>query len=144
MPASPSGLLPAEHITSTRAVDLIEIKSTTSPSTQVTKSTPHDVVNKQSDIADDEQAVARLLQLADQWRDSSHRVPSNGIGNGPWVEPNTFVYQSHEQLTSLLHSYATNYSHITRLYSVGKSVNNQDLWVMEISDNPGTHEPGKL
>lgn len=100
-------------------------------------------VSESSLDIDDGQAVTRLLQLADQWRDSSHRQPIKGIGTGTWREPSTFTYQSHEQLTSWLKSFARNYTNITRLYSVGKSVLGQDLWVMEISDNPGLHEPGK-
>ncbi len=31
------------------------------------------------------------------------------------------------------------YPKLTRLYSIGKSVQGRDLWVMEISTNPGHH-----
>lgn len=35
-----------------------------------------------------------------------------------------------------------NYPRITRLYSIGKSVQSRDLWVLEIATNPGKHVPG--
>lgn len=33
------------------------------------------------------------------------------------------------------------YPQLTRLYSIGKSVENRDIWVFEISTNPGRHVP---
>ena len=59
------------------------------------------------------------------------------------IEPTKFLHHSNEKLKEFLQSYATKCSNITRLYSIGKSVNGVDLWVMEISDNPGVHELGE-
>ncbi len=47
-----------------------------------------------------------------------------------------------EELSELLHDYAYNFPSITRLYSIGRSVQGRELWVLEISDHPGIHEPG--
>ena len=49
---------------------------------------------------------------------------------------------SHSQMTDALKDLASRFPDITRLYNIGKSVEGRVLWVMEISDNPGTHEPG--
>lgn len=43
---------------------------------------------------------------------------------------------------SVLFDLKTQYPHITRLYSIGKSVQERDLWVLEISSTPGQHQPG--
>lgn len=61
------------------------------------------------------------------------------------TEPAAFEIRHHKnsELQSLLESYATNYSHLARVYSIGKSVEGTDLLVIEISDNPGVHEPGE-
>lgn len=43
---------------------------------------------------------------------------------------------------SYLRNLSASYPTLTRLYSIGKSVENRDLWVMEISTTPGKHVPG--
>ena len=52
-------------------------------------------------------------------------------------------HHNYEEMTALLEGYAANYPAISRLYSAGSSVEGRKLWVMEISDNPGEHEPGE-
>lgn len=77
-----------------------------------------------------------LVHAIDRLKDAEHRQ------NLSLIEPVQFEHQSHEELTATLKAYAVKYANITRLYSIGKSVRGKELWVMEISDNPGRHEPG--
>ena len=59
------------------------------------------------------------------------------------IQPSNFSHHSNEELEEFLHFYAAQYSNITRLYSIGKTINSADLWVIEISNNPGVHELGE-
>lgn len=54
-----------------------------------------------------------------------------------------FKQHHYTDLVHKLEAFAKKYPNLTHLYSVGKSVDNRDLWVLEISDNPGKHEPGE-
>lgn len=67
--------------------------------------------------------------------------PSNGS-----AAPDTQVHFKHHDnsdMYEVIQRLATNFPHITRLYSIGKSIEKNDLTVLEISDNPGVHEPGE-
>ena len=77
-----------------------------------------------------------LMVMIDKLSDADHRKTMN------FTEPNVFQHHNHSAMTLFLKKYAKDYPDITRLYSIGKSVQNRDLWVLEISDNPGIHEPG--
>nr|CAD7404396.1 unnamed protein product [Timema cristinae] len=60
-----------------------------------------------------------------------------------FATPTTFKHHSNEELKEEMNALSTNYPSITRLYSVGTSVEGHDLLVLEVSDNPGVHEPGE-
>lgn len=54
-----------------------------------------------------------------------------------------FSHHDYDQMTNVLEQLAEKFPSITRLYSLGKSYENRNLWVLEITDNPGIHEPGE-
>lgn len=58
--------------------------------------------------------------------------------------PVEFVHHNYVSLVSKLNLINVNYPNITRLYSVGKSVQGRDLYVLEVSTSPGLHEPGNI
>ncbi|XP_072099753.1 carboxypeptidase D-like [Mobula birostris] len=59
------------------------------------------------------------------------------------IEPENFRHHNYIDMEILLRKYATEYPTITRLYTIGKSVKQRNLYVMEISDNAGVHEMGE-
>ena len=61
-----------------------------------------------------------------------------------FLEPNEpLVYHNHEAMTKKLKELNERYPSITSLYTIGKSVEQRDLWVMIVSDQPLIHEPGE-
>ncbi|XP_014246155.1 carboxypeptidase D-like [Cimex lectularius] len=57
--------------------------------------------------------------------------------------PVNFIYHHYDALEDVLMTISHTYPHITRLYDIGTSVQGRKLFVLEISDNPGIHEPGE-
>lgn len=57
-----------------------------------------------------------------------------------FAPPNQSVYHTYETLTSELQQIAADHPSIARLYSIGKSVQGRDLWIMKITDNPDAQE----
>lgn len=60
-----------------------------------------------------------------------------------WEKPRIFKNHNFHDMTTFLQTIIKLYPNITKLYSVGKSVQGRELWVIEITDNPGIHEPGE-
>ena len=59
------------------------------------------------------------------------------------IKPKDIKHHNYDTLTTFLVNLKKQYSSIANLYSIGKSVQKRELWVMEISNNPGHHEPGE-
>ncbi|KAF2367487.1 Peptidase M14 carboxypeptidase A [Trinorchestia longiramus] len=47
-----------------------------------------------------------------------------------------FTYHNHKEMTSFLRSVAATYPNLTALYSIGKSAQGRDLWVLVLSSSP--------
>ncbi len=50
------------------------------------------------------------------------------------------TYHNYTRLTEQLQAYAAAYPHITRLFSIGRSVQGRELWVLLITDHPDREE----
>lgn len=75
---------------------------------------------------------------------STIEVKAGQRDNSGFPIPVEFVHHNYINLVSILNLINVNYPNITRLYSVGKSVQGRDLYVLEVSTSPGRHEPGNL
>ena len=62
------------------------------------------------------------------------------VGELKDVDKANLENHNYNAMTAYLERIALKYPKITYLYSVGKSVQKRDLWVMAISDNPKQHE----
>ena len=61
----------------------------------------------------------------------------------PVSKPLAFLHHSNQAMSNFLDRIAAKCPDITRVYTIGYSVKNQPLKVIELSDNPGMHEPGE-
>lgn len=49
-------------------------------------------------------------------------------------------HHNYSQMTQILRNLTYRYPQITKLYSIGQSVQGRELWVLEISNKPGSHQ----
>ncbi|XP_037935345.1 carboxypeptidase D isoform X2 [Teleopsis dalmanni] len=62
--------------------------------------------------------------------------------NDGFLTPTKYEHHNFTAMEKFIRNIAESYPTITRLYSIGKSVQDRDLWVMEIFVTPGAHVPG--
>ena len=69
--------------------------------------------------------------------------PVSSTSSPATVETIHFNHHDNEAMRQVMENYADAFPKITRLYKIGNSEKGSPLLVMEISDNPGKHEPGE-
>lgn len=60
------------------------------------------------------------------------------------ISPADFVHHNYIAMESFLKDLNSQYPEITRLTSIGKSVEKRELYVLEVTKDPGKHIPGKF
>lgn len=68
--------------------------------------------------------------------------PSEQYG---FVIPDDSLFKHHhyEEMISFLNFYNNTYPNITKIHSIGKSVQGRDLMVLILGNTPNEHKPGK-
>ncbi len=106
----------------------LEVENDENPTTPLIPESPSEP-SVNSDNTDS--SSTGVNEAADEEKDSSITV-----------QPQDFRHHHYNDMELFLQKFSSEYSSITRLYSIGKSVEERSLWVMEISNNPGVHEFG--
>ncbi|KAH7657376.1 Metallocarboxypeptidase D protein [Dioscorea alata] len=87
----------------------------------------------------DRRPISLLGQMDDQgWMLSRHLLEDQPLITDDMVSG----YMSNSELEMAIKEFGRRCSNISRVYSIGKSVNSVPLWVIEISDKPGKDEAG--
>lgn len=84
-----------------------------------------------------------LKRVLDMFHGGVKQMESTSSQSLDILNVDEFKHHDYEEMTWFLKYFAKKYPAITRLYSIGYSVQNRKLWVMEISENPGKHEAGE-
>ncbi|KAI1294718.1 Carboxypeptidase D [Halotydeus destructor] len=74
---------------------------------------------------------------------SAQPNPLSYQNNSEFISTPDYSHHNYVEMTSFLKNYSEKYPGITKLYSAGKSIEGRELWVLEVTDNPGIHEPGE-
>lgn len=81
------------------------------------------------------------FELTADSKEGSHETEGEALADFPeFHTPTEFVHHNYLAMEKVLKGLAARFPAITRLYSAGRSVEGRELYVLEISDNPGIHE----
>ncbi|XP_065568227.1 carboxypeptidase M-like [Artemia franciscana] len=82
---------------------------------------------KPSFVFPNEESIGRVI---------SGPPPLNAILSDVRLQPLEFRYHNYDELTQYLQEINAQYPHITSFYSIGKSIQGRDLWVLMLSTEP--------
>ncbi|CAF3786452.1 unnamed protein product [Rotaria sordida] len=98
------------------------------------------------DISLSKQDISLKNKIYDTLSDYARKLMSNSRDEllNLLIEPSDkFQYHNYESMVKKLKEINNKYPNITSLYTIGKSVEKRDLWVIIISDQPLIHEAGE-
>ncbi|XP_022710444.1 carboxypeptidase D-like isoform X2 [Varroa jacobsoni] len=75
--------------------------------------------------------------------DDTDKTMEKDIDDFLFATPPEFRHHNYKALTDFLHMLNERFPHLTRLTSIGRTVEHREMWVLEISNQPGIHEPGE-
>ncbi len=73
-------------------------------------------------------------------RHLKNNVDTSTLSPEGFIRTPEYGYHHYDDLRGFLEFWSRLFPNITRLYSVGESVEGRKLWTLEVSDNPGIHE----
>ncbi|XP_071039016.1 carboxypeptidase D [Parasteatoda tepidariorum] len=87
------------------------------------------------------------IKITESSVSTSEYVPSITLSHGSETDKKSdvplFKHHHYEEMVAIMKNVSQECSNISRLYTIGQSVDNRELYVIEMSDNPGIHEPGE-
>lgn len=154
--SAPVPIKVTDQLTSKVNMSLYKLDSDVDPfehtRSELTGNTGFEVKEDTDGDSDVTNAVADTFLESDyDVTETSHRshgfnpldAPEEATDPNSLEEQMDFKYHNFDEMTKFLQIYQKLFPQITKLYSVGKSVEGRDLWVLIISDNPDEHEPGE-
>eukprot|EP01104_Vermistella_antarctica_P002940 TRINITY_DN13116_c0_g1_i1.p1 TRINITY_DN13116_c0_g1~~TRINITY_DN13116_c0_g1_i1.p1 ORF type:complete len:502 (-),score=151.92 TRINITY_DN13116_c0_g1_i1:95-1600(-) len=89
------------------------------------------------------ETTKQMLERVRKEREVSKKDKDDDGGAGGDDDSRFDNFHNYNQMTALLNQIADDHKDIAVLSSIGKSVDGNELWVMELSDNPGQNEDGE-